>query len=108
MTGAEAPDAPEHISRETKSFTEKIAMQIKQRRAGLRRNVRHGGTLCSGCLECPPQENDAYCPRCRASAAKQHRDKIKQELVALRAQVEGKKKWQKPNARRRIKKSRKH
>jgi hypothetical protein len=83
-----APD----VSRETSSLTSKIEGQIAARARGDRKNVFHGGTLCSHCLSAPRSGHDAYCAPCRAKYMRgwrkvqvEKRRAYEAELRALRA-----------------------
>lgn len=69
------------VSRGTEfSTADKIAAQIEQRRLGKRGNVRHGGSLCSRCLEKPPATpSQAYCAECRNRDRRQWRARRKAE-----------------------------
>jgi NMD protein affecting ribosome stability and mRNA decay len=74
------------VSHETNRFTSNIAAQIEQRARGIRKQIRHGGQLCSHCLEKPPAgPNDRYCRECRAADRRARRIAAKEELRRLRA-----------------------
>jgi hypothetical protein len=73
------------VSHETRCLPGNIVLQIEQRRLGKRKHVRHGGLLCSGCLENPPAPGQRYCAGCHAAANVRHRARVKQELNQLRA-----------------------
>jgi hypothetical protein len=63
-----------------------IAAQIEQRALGRRKLVRHGGLLCSRCLEQPPAGAvDRYCHGCRAAYNRDRRKAEREELKRLRA-----------------------
>lgn len=70
----------EHVSRETHSTT-LIDLQVAQRRAGRRKNVRHGGTLCHRCLTRPPRANADDCLECHRQSQKDYRLRVKQRAV---------------------------
>lgn len=75
------------VSQYTDNLPENIARQVEAKRAGRRKIVRHGGMLCSRCLENPPTRNDRYCRACRNSYNADHRKAERQELKRLRALV---------------------
>jgi hypothetical protein len=60
-------------------------MQIALKRAGRRKLVRHGGTLCSGCYAEPPAPGQRYGKRCHAAREKARRAAAAAELKRLRA-----------------------
>jgi hypothetical protein len=47
------------------TFPENIQRQIDLRAAGRRKNISHGGTLCSKCLVNTPRPGQRYCKPCR-------------------------------------------
>lgn len=57
------------VSQQTLRVTNQIAM----RRAGRRKRVYHGGTLCSGCLEAPRAKGQHYCGPCHAARIRAYR-----------------------------------
>jgi hypothetical protein len=70
----------------TNHIAEGIEAQIAARRAGKRKHVRHGGTLCCHCLERPPiSKSDRMCHECRKADRKARRQAAKLELKRLRA-----------------------
>lgn len=73
---------------ETLSSTD-IAMQVELRRAGRRKRVMHGKTLCSRCYINPPQATHKYCKTCKSADAKSRRarNKAAMESVAALAKV---------------------
>jgi predicted amidophosphoribosyltransferase len=77
------------VSRETRSLPSNIAMQVEQRLAGKRKHVRHGGLLCSGCLNKAPLTSGRYCRECRNARSAEAKKREREELKRLRAQVEG-------------------
>ena len=86
----------ENVSHETVSLTSKIAGQIEARARGDRKNVFHGGTLCSCCLSAPRSPSHAYCGPCMAKYMRgwrtMQRERIafyKAELHRLKATAEG-------------------
>ena len=77
------------VNHETQCCTD-IEMQILLKRAGRRKLVRHGGTLCSRCYAEPPMAGQRYGLRCHAAREKDRRAKVSAELKRLRAaQQEG-------------------
>ncbi len=70
-----------NVSHATQSLTSKIAGQIEARAKGFRKNVFHGGTLCSCCLSAPRSGHDAYCAPCRAKYMRTWR-KIQADRIA--------------------------
>lgn len=79
------------VSRETRCLPSNIALQVEQKLAGKRKHVRHGGALCSGCLQNPPLPTGRYCRKCRNAHSKDAKKREREELKRLRAQVEGQK-----------------
>ncbi|HEY0281602.1 MAG TPA: hypothetical protein VGC27_03140 [Rhizomicrobium sp.] len=74
------------VSRETVCLPLNIKAQIAARAAGHRKNVRHGGLLCSHCLKAPPKSaNDRFCGPCRAAYERDRRKQERAELLRLRA-----------------------
>lgn len=73
------------VSHETNCCTVNIAAQIEQKKAGHRKLIRHGGALCSRCLERPPAHRQRYCNPCHAEAEKVARARRRDELTRLRA-----------------------
>lgn len=67
----------QYVNGGTNCCTQNIAAQIEQKRAGRRKLVRHGGTLCSKCLEVPPTKGQKYCPACHAAYEKARRASLK-------------------------------
>jgi hypothetical protein len=65
--------------------TGKIAMQVEMRRAGRRKRVHHGGTLCSGCYDEPPISGQRYGKKCHAARERKRRAAQAEELKRLRA-----------------------
>lgn len=63
----------------------RIAAQIEARRAGHRKMVFHGGSLCSTCLENPPRPNQRDCTECHRKASRDSRARLRAELRRLRA-----------------------
>lgn len=63
-----------------------ISEQIILKRAGRRKNVRHGGTLCCKCYVAPPALGQRYCRKCHNTAqlASYHRKQAR--LKALEDQ----------------------
>lgn len=51
-----------------------ITAQIEMKIAGRRKQVRHGGTLCSKCLINSPRPKARYCRTCKNADDKQRRD----------------------------------
>lgn len=76
------------VNHETYCCTD-VEMQIALKRAGRRKLVRHGGTLCSGCYGEPPMAGQRYGLRCHAERERARRAKLSAELKRLRAQQEG-------------------
>jgi hypothetical protein len=60
------------VSQETLKVTN-VAEQVKQRLAGRRKYVFHGGTLCSRCLKEPPAKSQCYCSKCHAARHREYR-----------------------------------
>jgi hypothetical protein len=79
----------DNVSIDTPRFTGNISVQIEQRRNGTRKNVRHGGTLCSGCLSVPPAKGQRYCVECHRIAARASARRKSAELKRLRAEHGG-------------------
>ena len=77
------------VSRETRSLALNNALGSRRQAAGRRRCVRHGGTLCSRCLEKPPSKGDSYCAACRSIINKDWRRRHAAELQRLRALARG-------------------
>ena len=50
-----------------------IDRQVELRRQGRRKNVRHGGKLCSRCLSCAPAAGRRYCRPCHAAYERDRR-----------------------------------
>lgn len=76
----------DHVSRVTNLCSGKVAAQIEQRRRGDRKIVRHGGALCSRCLEKPPANpKGGYCAGCHAEYEATRRKSEREELKRLRA-----------------------
>lgn len=74
------------VSRVTCFSSEKVMAQIEQRRRGDRKIVRHGGALCSRCLEKPPANpKGGYCASCHAEYEATRRKSEREELKRLRA-----------------------
>lgn len=70
---------------ETSCQTWNVAAQIEQKQAGRRKNIRHGGTLCSKCLVNPPSaKNQRYCKPCHNEAVKASYRRKQDELIRLR------------------------
>jgi hypothetical protein len=66
------------VSDETECST-LIAAQIRLKLAGRRKQVMHGGTLCSRCLSCPPASAKVrYCRPCKAAYMKARRRREKE------------------------------
>lgn len=65
------------VDGETYFCTLDVAAQIEQKRAGRRKLVRHGGRLCSKCLERPPAASCGYCNPCHAAHMRQYRARSK-------------------------------
>jgi hypothetical protein len=60
-----------------------IRNQVAEKRRGGRKVVRHGGTLCSDCLEVPPATaKTRRCRPCHAAYEKARRARIKAALIA--------------------------
>jgi hypothetical protein len=79
-------DIAVNVPRETESLPSNIERQIAAKRAGDRKIVRHGGLLCSRCLEnAPASATDRYCLECRAAYERERRKIQKDELLRLRA-----------------------
>jgi hypothetical protein len=75
----------DNVFHETKGCPLNIAAQIEERRAGRRKFIHHGGTLCSKCLERPPTSGQRYCNPCHAEANRASRARLSRELKRLRA-----------------------
>jgi hypothetical protein len=60
----------------------RLDYQIELRRQGRRKNVRHGGALCSICLAAPPAPNRRYCHPCNAAYERQRRRALKLSLLS--------------------------
>lgn len=73
------------VNCENNCVTSNIAKQVEQKRAGRRKHVRHGGTLCSKCLEAPPAPRQRYCVPCHNAAQSASYHRRKGELSRLRA-----------------------
>lgn len=73
------------VSRETYCFKGNIEQQIALKRAGRRKLVRHGGTLCSCCYISPPASGQRYCAECHRKAASASYRRKQEELKRLRA-----------------------
>jgi hypothetical protein len=67
-----------HAPHETQ-FSTAVARQIEARRAGRRKNVRHGGALCSRCLAVPPRHGQGNCKACHAADSKARRARRREE-----------------------------
>jgi hypothetical protein len=74
------------VPRETESFQQRMAVQIAQRKAGMRGKVQHGGTLCSSCLEKPPVKGQRYCAECRNDYKAEYEYRQRKALKKLREQ----------------------
>lgn len=60
-----------------------IEAQIKRKREGLRKQVRHGGTLCSKCLINPPRPGNRYCRPCKNVDDRMRRARNKAALTGV-------------------------
>jgi hypothetical protein len=67
----------DHVSRETVSYTPEVARQIELKAQGRRKNVKHGGALCSGCYLEPPIPGQRYGKNCHKLYEKNRRLRIK-------------------------------
>lgn len=56
-----------HMERHFVTRGANLNAQIQMKRAGRRKHVFHGGTLCSKCLEQPPTMGQRYCRGCNAA-----------------------------------------
>lgn len=74
------------VTHETLSSTT-INQQVELRRAGRRKRVMHGKTLCSRCYINPPQATHKYCKPCKAADAKSRRARNKAALESIAAQA---------------------
>jgi hypothetical protein len=79
----------DHVSCVSDICSVNLSEQIKQKRGGRRKLVRHAGTLCSKCLDCPPSPGQGYCNRCHADYERDRRKAERAELKRLRAEHEG-------------------
>lgn len=77
----------ENVSRVTPSLTSKIEGQIAARARGDRKNVFHGGTLCSCCLSAPRSQSHAYCGPCMAKYMRDWRKTQAERLAAHMAEL---------------------
>lgn len=60
-----------------------IRAQIEQRRLGGRKLVRHGGRLCSRCLDAPPvSSKGGYCRACHAEYQRERREKLRADSIS--------------------------
>jgi len=75
------------VNCETQGFKENIAQQIEMKRAGRRKHVHHGGTVCSGCYAEPPLPGQRYGKNCRNKASLASYYRKQDELKRLRALV---------------------
>lgn len=73
------------VSQPTRLLTQTIQAQIEMKRAGRRKHVNHGGTLCSACLDAPPDDGDHYCAPCRAAYMRNWHKKRRLEYHELKA-----------------------
>jgi len=72
--GRETVDVKKSVEIYTDFFTEKLINQIKELRAGRRECVRHGGKLCSWCMDMlPTGSKGGYCRPCRAADMRRRR-----------------------------------
>lgn len=67
------------VSRETPSYTPKVARQIAEKAAGKRKRVMHGGALCSGCYLEPPMKGQRYGKKCHAEIERTRRKRVVEE-----------------------------
>lgn len=72
-------------TRETDCSKDAVARQIAAKRAGWRKNIFHGGTLCSKCLAAPPRHGQRYCLPCHNTSALASYHRKQAELKAPRA-----------------------
>lgn len=60
---------------------EQVAAQIEQRRAGRRKLVFHGGTLCSHCLDNAPRPGQRTCSKCHAENERARRARSREGVT---------------------------
>jgi hypothetical protein len=75
------------VSPKTDCCKSNIEAQIEAKRAGRRKNVFHGGALCSGCYSEPPKPGQRYGAECHRKAARASYHRKQEELKRLRALV---------------------
>lgn len=76
-----------NVSQATPSLTSKIAGQIEARNRGDRKNVFHGGTLCSCCLSAPKAPSHAYCGPCMAKYMRGWRRTQREKIASYKAEL---------------------
>jgi hypothetical protein len=74
------------VSRPTIVSGRNIDAQVERRLQGLRKTVRHGGTLCSNCYKKPPRKpGQGYCTDCHNAWNRAKSKAEREELKRLRA-----------------------
>jgi hypothetical protein len=76
----------EHVSRQTILSGRNVDVQVERKLAGLRKTVRHGGTLCGKCYKNPPRKpGQGYCTECHNAWNRAKTKADREELKRLRA-----------------------
>lgn len=76
----------DNVPRPTILSGRNIDAQVERRLAGLRKTVRHGGTLCGKCYKNPPRgPGQGYCTECHNAWNREHAKAAREELKRLRA-----------------------
>ncbi len=78
------------VSQETILSRRNVSTQVERRLEGLRKTVRHGGTLCSKCYKNPPRKpGQGYCIDCHNAWNRAKAKADREELKRLRAEHGG-------------------